>query len=181
MKKQTRRKAAVSVMTPDTPEANSLLAMFGEAVSVPNGRRMAELAVDYSHQRELALAVPERFDWKARRNMQLGPQLAELLADAIAELNPEPLEHFAKIIRAVSRQKAERQHAHPFHARAIERASELRWRGEAETQSQFTEKLGVPVKEHDSASYERRELKRLGIPFEPAKRGRKKGTDKRST
>ena len=82
MKKQATRKGAISAMRPDTPEANFLLAMFCKAVSAPNGRRMAELAIDCAHQRELALAVPEKFDWKARRNKWLSPQLAELLGDS---------------------------------------------------------------------------------------------------
>jgi hypothetical protein len=112
MKKQATRKGAISAMRPDTPEANFLLAMFGKAVSAPNGRRMAELAIDCAHQRELALAVPEKFDWKARRNKWLGPQLAELLGDALAELDAKPFEDFAAVIRQAATMREQRRENH---------------------------------------------------------------------
>ncbi len=77
---------------------------------------MAELAVDYSHQCELALAVPEKFDWKARRNKRLGPQIAELLGDALAELDAKPIEDFAAVIRraAAMREQRRENHTHPI-------------------------------------------------------------------
>jgi hypothetical protein len=180
-------------MKPKTPEANFLLAMFGKAVSVPKGRRMAEMAVDCSHQYELERAVPEKHDWRQLRNKRLGPQLAELLGDALSELNAKPFEDLAAVIRAVAKQKEQREAAEfipGFHTKALWLASQVRLENHLPrnaplpvVQLEFLRKVDKAVRAkiekveresrrrelhnnlRDALRYERRELARLGIRF----------------
>ena len=188
-------------MHPETPEANWLLALFGKTVSVPNGRCMAEMAIDCSHQYELELAVPEKHDWRQLRNKRVGPQLAELLGDALSELDAKPFEDFAAVIRAAATQKEERQAAQfipRFHTKALRLASQVRLENHLPrnaplpvVQFEFLrqvdkavrakiekiERKSKPSELHDdlrnALRSERRELARLGIRF-ASKGGRPK-------
>lgn len=182
-----------------TPRGTTLLSMLGSVANVPNGRRMAEIAArcEYSVsniEQMIADAPSEQrretlrkhlHTWKRQLKRWLAPRLAALFSDALAAGDAKPFEDFAKIIRAVQTNNTTRQHAHPFHAKALSRARLVRLENDLApgaklpvTQRDFLKTLGVPEKGHDEGSYERRELKRLGIQFVAAKRGREKGTSK---
>lgn len=156
-------------------------------------QRALSLAPDAQHDKLRKVAQDSqrrRVRWAKR---WLAPRLAAVLWDSLARLDPQPLKHFAAIVQRIrehneARQGEARQQAHPFHEKALRLARVLEAKHAISpdvawpvTRAKFLELLEVPEKEHDEASYERRELKRLPIAFAPDKRGPKKATRKRGT
>jgi hypothetical protein len=187
------KRSTIKAMRRTSPEKTKWLAMLGARVAVPHGKEMARLAafcarvretqspVTPAHSDRLRTAIQtlnrRRERWAKRR---VAPRLAALLFDALATLDPQPLENFAAIVRRIREYNADGQAALPFQDKAMRLADVTRLKGEPPlTQKQFLQRLGVPPKEHDESSRERKILKMLPIDFTPAKRGRpKKGTRK---
>ena len=156
---------------------------------------MAALATYCARVKETQPALPAKGKQRlavARFNRQrlqrikrsVAPRLAALLFDALADLDPQPLENLAAIVRRIRQHNSDPQAALPFHDRALRVADVARLAGEpALTQRELLRRMGSRTKEHDDGSRERKELKRLAIDFAPAKPGRpaKPGTRKRRT
>jgi hypothetical protein len=159
--------------------------MLGPCVAVPNGEKMAELATYCARIRELQIPVPllsRRRERLAKR--RIAPRLAALLWDSLAQLDAEPLEHFAAIVRRLEEYKADPQPALPFEEKALRLADVARLKGEPPlTRGELMRRMGVSKKQHDDASRERKALKRTGISFALDKHGHlpKQGTRKRGT
>lgn len=202
------KRSTLKAMRRDAPEITTWLAMLGACVAVPHGKEMVRLAVHCSGvhelhasslQRALSLAPAAKAATlrKAAQTLQrrrvrmakrwLAPRLAALLFDALANLDPQPLKHFAAIVQRIREHNEARQHAHPFHEKALRRARVMCMEHEIDpakpwpvTRATFlVERLGYPKRVLESGSFELRELRRLPIPFAPDKRGPKKGTRKR--
>jgi hypothetical protein len=178
------------------PQRNGWLALLGACVAVPHGARMAALATYCARvkatqpplppagkARQAALRFNRQRLQRIKRRVAL--KLAALLYDALADLDPAPLENFAAIVRRLKQHDADRQAALPFHEKAMRLADVARLSGEPPlTQRELLRRMGQQAKEHDDGSRERKELKRLRISFAPGKPGRRPaqpGTRKRKT
>ncbi len=203
------KRSSLKAMRRGAPETTTYAAMLGPCVAVPHGKEMARLVTrcSYVHEslaaslkRALSLAPSAKAATlrKVAQTLQrrrvrmakrwLAPRLAAVLWDSLATVDPQPLKHFAAIVQRIREHNEARQHAHPFHEKALRLARVLEAKHAISpdvewpvTRAKFLELLGVPKKEHDEASYERRELKRLPIAFAPDKRGPNKATRKRGT
>jgi hypothetical protein len=118
---------------------------------------------------------------------KVAPQLVAILWDAMADLNPEPLEQFAAILRGLREhnqqvEQGDSRHALPFLAKASRIADVAKLQGKPLTGRELLQQMGV-TKEHDDSSRERKALKFIRAYLAPEKRGRpmKKGTRNRET
>jgi hypothetical protein len=109
---------------------------------------------------------------------RVAPRLTALLFDALATLDPLPLENFAAIVRRIQQHNADRQAALPFHDKALRLADVARLKGKPLTRREALQRLGV-TREHDEASRERKALTMAGKLLKPEKPGRKLGTRNR--
>jgi len=164
------------------PRKTRWLTLLGACVAVPHGKEMAHLASFCARARfmkflDCRVPCPER---DAKR--YCAPRLAALLFDSLASLDPKPLEQFAAIVRQIRKYHTDDQPSFPFHSKAMRLAERMQSkRMPPVTRRKFLEMMGSleSKKDHEAASYSRRELARLPIVFAPDKRGRpKKGTRK---
>lgn len=188
------KKSALQALRQNTPQRNAWLAMLGPCVDVPHGARMAALVALCSRVRETQPPIP-RQDGRQRRIVQqfnrrrermakarVATQLAALLFDALAELDPQPLENLAAIVRRIRQHNADGQPALVLHDKAL-RLAEVAWlAGKPLTAGELIRKLGGNPELHDEASTYRKAAKFAKRFLAPDKRGApKKGTRNRRT
>ena len=132
--KRKNSQGAIAAMRPETPELNSLLAMFGKAVNVPQGRDMAEIAIQCAHWKDIDANTGQTSPLDkerdaTKRQRWLAPRLAALLSDALMELDAIRFDEFAAVIRAVKKQGTDRRQNGffpMFHSKALQLASQVR-------------------------------------------------------
>jgi hypothetical protein len=162
-------------------ELNQLAATYGRAVRVPNDGRIACLAVDCSYHYQQYQSEREQHNWQEIVNRRIGPVFAELLGDALCELNPQPFEDFAKVIKAVASDRTPQTRT--FQYKAVRLAEQIRQEHGLPhldplpvTQLEFLTRLDPKRVKlanqrkgnstlHDALRFERKQLARLGIRF----------------